>query len=152
MRSVLLLCLLAILGISRATWSAECTEVCEPVVYTGIASPNCTDAVCEIVCTECTAEEACDDIEETVKSCKVRCDTSACFNTTPPCETQCKRELDCESEKNCSMYCEEPVCNWILIPPPDAPEPECNITCEAVTCDSSMTTTPSSSSSRFSLF
>lgn len=153
MRAILLFLLAALMvGLSTASWSAQCTEVCEPVTYTGVAVPNCTEPVCEIVCSECDVEDACDDIEETVRSCKVRCDTTACFNATPPCETQCKRELDCDTGKNCTMLCEALECNWVLIPPPDAPEPECNTTCEAVTCDSSMTLPTSAANSRFSLF
>lgn len=154
MRATLLFLLAALLvGLSSATWSTECTEVCEPSVFVGTAVPNCTEPACEIVCESCTAEEACDDIEETVEKCRVRCDTTACFNTTPPCEVQCKRELECDTNKNCSMLCEELTCNWILLPGANKPEPECNITCEAVTCDSSMPTpTTSAAGSRFSLF
>lgn len=155
MRAILLFLLAALMvGLSTATWSTQCTEVCDPITYTGVAVPNCTDPVCEIICETSTPDEACDDIEETIEKCRVRCDTTACFNTTPPCEVQCKRPPECETESNCTIGCEELTCNWILLPGPAQPEPECNITCEAVTCDSSMTvTTPTGSSgSRFSLF
>lgn len=155
MRGHLLLVLLAVLfGSSRALvdlWQAECTKVCGPVTYPGYAQPNCTEPVCEIVCEASDAEEACDDIEETVEKCRVRCNTQACFDETPPCEIQCKRPPECDEDKNCSIVCEEPLCNWILLPGPPA-EPECNITCEAVTCDSSGSAPTTSSGSLLSLF
>ena len=146
MRKSLLLFLLAVLGFSRATWSAECTEVCAPATFSGIAIPNCTEPTCEIVCTTGIVDNVCDDIEETVASCKTRCDITACFNTTPPCEIQCKDEVDCDDVNNCTMVCEELACNWILAPGAEGPDRECNITCEAVDCASSAATP------RFSLF
>jgi hypothetical protein len=134
--------------IASGLWTSANQIASTPVVVKGGATlrvsdlgtvvPGNPDRMSLIVGQGGNATDFCEDIEDTLESCRMRCPEEQCdAECCPQCDTWCTAAPQCNTRGDCRVHCEELSCKWDYLGVPDesiCPPPECGWVCNLPEC------------------